>query len=153
MCGSEDETRQNVLHGLMSAWSGGKDSFDETNPARWTEMHPPDTIVVLPDKPRNEAVEAVALFSDHCLDRCVPAVFDKDYSPPIPRPSPDAKIGYQILTGPETVYATLQGPNVKVFDDHINVYIQVLGESLFRKTGKYKGIIRVYWETPPTPIP
>jgi hypothetical protein len=40
---------QHVIHAAESAWSeGGEESPD--NPARWTEIHPPDLIEPLPDR-------------------------------------------------------------------------------------------------------
>ena len=148
-CGSEEQTKINAYRAVLSAWAAGKTVTDPANPARWTEMHPPDTIVVMPQKLQTEAVQVVALFSSNCgLGACASVSLDQDFAPPIPRPSPDAQIGYQLLQGPETNPKRVEESTVDVLDDHIHVRIRVRGESFWGAHGKFKGVIRVFWVTP-----
>jgi hypothetical protein len=111
-------------------------------------MHPPDIIAVLEPKTPTETVKVITLFSSHCgVGACASVSLDEDFAPPIPRPSPDAKIGYQLLQGPETNPNRVEEVKVDVFDDHIHVLIRVRGDSLWGAHGKYKGVLRVFWES------
>jgi hypothetical protein len=51
---------QHVIHAAENAWSEGGEE-DPDNPARWTEIHPPDLIEPLPAQEPSETVIGVAI--------------------------------------------------------------------------------------------
>jgi hypothetical protein len=76
---------EHVIHAAERAWSeGGEDNPD--NPARWTEIHPPDLIEALPARQSEETVRGVAVRRpDGILSRTAKPM-DLSMTPPAPRP-------------------------------------------------------------------
>ena len=60
-------------------WDGDRSDTDENNAARWTEIHPPDVIAILPYKPPAETTRIVLLMSQGNF-----RILDFDMAPPSP---------------------------------------------------------------------
>jgi hypothetical protein len=76
---------QHVIHAAENAWSEGGEE-DPDNPARWTEIHPPDLIEALPDRAPEETVRGVTVRAPQGAFSRSPAPVDLSLSPPGPRP-------------------------------------------------------------------
>jgi hypothetical protein len=145
-------------------WGKGFAADDPRNPARWTEMHPPDTIQVLPPKQRVETLRAVALGVDDGFFTNTEAV-DFFIYPPSSRPSaPNWTLACRESVGPETDLSTLSvgnpartGALIERVDAVVDRYGHTIGgaachiraavtsRSFFRGPGRFKAIYRVFW--------
>jgi hypothetical protein len=132
------------------------------NPSRWTEIHPPDRIEILPYKAPVETVRCAAVVApsgyNWADERSLSFVIDTVG----PRPDPEATLECIELVGPETNVRTISEGNAdhtgaligKVIDSngfgHVHVHVKVRGEGGFRPVyGQFKAIYRVYWQLPP----
>jgi hypothetical protein len=151
-----DEKDTARMNAAKQAWSGGRAEEDENNPARWTEMHPPDIIAVLPDKPQRETLRGVALLSENCaVGTCASASITEDLFPPGPKPTPTSTVHVTELVGPETNFSTIvsgsgnasnNGALVTLLPDRARISISVRGQSLYGAPGKFKALYRVSWK-------
>lgn len=136
------------------------------NPARWTEMHPPDLIErVFPRRAPIETVRCVAIFAASGLFHGETNEIAFDVPAPSPRPSPRAVLGWREIVDPtNTVFHRIKvgnhgasfhntGAQVTVYPDHIHVRVAVQGDRHFAAPGKFKAIYRVFWVLPPAPTP
>jgi hypothetical protein len=144
------EAEENVI---KQDWGyGHNDAADD--PARWTEVHPPDNIVELPDPGHAETLREVAVLAkDDCLLQyaCDTETVDTDIAPPA---ACSSGIDYQELVGQaagETNLATIAagntagtGAQITVFGDHIHVHIAVQGKAPYKALGRFKALYRVY---------
>jgi len=71
------------LNAVKQAWGG--DEYDPRHPARYTEVHPPDKIEVLPPKAPTETLKGVALLARNGLFFGDTERIDIDIFPPVPR--------------------------------------------------------------------
>lgn len=136
------------------------------NPARWTEMHPPDLIErVLPPPAHAQTVYCVAIFAASGLFKAESNEIAFAVPAPSPRPSPRARLGWREMIDPANTVAKRikvgnhgsnfgnTGAQVEVYSDHIHVHIAVEGSTNFGPPGAFKAIYRVFWVEPPTPRP
>jgi hypothetical protein len=127
---------------------------DRDNPARWTELHPPDKIEILdaqgPHYPRYTLKEAAVIappgpFLDPHME-----TLDVDL-----RPStfgcPGQHIAVQELVGSETNFRTivegnprLDGAQITVYQDHVHVHVAVRSNG--DVPGKFKALYRLSWD-------
>jgi hypothetical protein len=133
-------------------WGAGRPDTDINHPGRWTEIHPPDTIRVLPYKEQQEIVKGVAVVARNALIGGEARSLDADIFPPDPRP-PYSKIKVTELVGPETNYRTItegnsrkDGALISVYEDHVHIHVRVQGQPGWGAPGKFKAIYRVRWE-------
>jgi hypothetical protein len=77
---------QHVIHAAESAWSEGGEE-DPDNPARWTEIHPPDLIEPVPEPDPEETVRGVTIRAPEGAFFQSPAPVDLSLSPPGSRPA------------------------------------------------------------------
>jgi len=139
---------------------------DELNPARWTEIHPPDNIFPLSPPPIKEQSFAVALLSEHCLfGPCKEASFAQQLE--LPKPTPGATLRVVELVSQEPA----EGPNngTIVFGNHerdaalnsgakititdlgqtyarVHIEATVRGEGGWGRPGRFKAVYRLVWE-------
>ena len=140
--------------GSVDQWHPGVSSDSEQHYARWTEIHPPDLIQVLPWKEPRVTTRAIALNArpGATPGPVVPSCesVNVDLYPDVSRP-PNTRIAFQELRGPETYWPWGEnadnGSWVTRFDGHINVRAQVCGGPLFGSPGRFKAIYRIWWET------
>ncbi len=153
-----------------SEWSTGLsgqsiDAFDGANPARYTEIHPPDLIGALPDPGRSECLYAIAVVAksgsldpggtDRSITVALPAI------PPLPPalfppPSPGQRVAVREIVGIETHLATitegnadLTGALVVPDSASVTVHVAVHGQAWSGMPGMFKAIYRVSWQDNP----
>jgi hypothetical protein len=150
------ETAQ--VNSVKQTWGGNKAETDPDNVARWTEVHPPDIIVVMKDKNPTETLRGIALAAGNCLLFCGTESIDEDIYPPGPRPSASATFRVKELVGPETNYGTIvegntdkNGAEISYFPDHVHIHAKVQGQIFWGAPGKFKALYRVFWEDKATP--
>jgi hypothetical protein len=132
-------------------WGGNKAPTDPTHPARWTEIHPPDIIKVLPYKEPKETVRGVAVVASNGLVVGETRSLSGDIYPPSPRP-PSSRLEVKEYVGMETNFRTIiegnankNGARIRVYDDRVNIYVKVQGQGGWGAPGKFKAIYRVRW--------
>jgi hypothetical protein len=147
---------QKVFGGESQAYYDSEDA-----PARWTEVHPPDLIVALPDPGHTDTVRGVALFAGGCvIGPCGTQIIDEDLFPPAPCAGSTPTLRYEELVGRasgETVFSSIiegsgtpdqvySGAKIAQSMDHIHVKVAIQGsdEIAGRKDGRFKAIYRVY---------
>lgn len=139
----------------------GFEHNDPNNPARWTEIHPPDLIERI-DPPKwsdglihNEAATCVAEVAEGGYLSGDTNTLDVNIYP-LPKPDPQAKFQwkeYIDYTGGNTISPTLgKGYDVGPNEDHLHVYVPVSGDSSLwggGAWGKFKACYSVFWEPGP----
>lgn len=140
--------------GSVPSWSS-RESSDREHPARWTEIHPPDLVEILPMKRSSVTTRGVALAArvgwlPFGLSNACEAV-DFTMRPEGPRPA-GYFLGYQELRGSETFWPWGQDRNngswITTFDDHIRVRARVCGGAIGGRPGLFKALYRVWWNPP-----
>src|SRR5262249_35118094 len=129
---------------------------DPTNLARWTEIHPPDTIEVIDQREQTEVFRGVAV--------AVPGTFEwrprpqttLDVEIPLPaRPPGDQRLRVQELVGPESDVDLIvdgnsarTGARVTTLADSVRLFLTIEGRrSVFGGSGGYfKALYRIYWQ-------
>jgi hypothetical protein len=136
--------------------------MDPNNPARWTEIHPPDLIErIEPPKDPNGMVHKETV-------RCVAAVAENGYGgtgeinsfysliQAPPRPDPLAQLKYieDIDRTGNTNDRTVSNKDVLVYPHYGYIIVggRVEGEGYLGAYGKFKACYRVFWEPGPPQI-
>jgi len=140
--------------GSVGDWMPGVPSSSPTHYARWTEIHPPDLIEILPSPPPRVTVRGVALAARNSVPgECQEVSFD--LTPDAPRP-PGANIQWQEFRGPETLFppgvsggsgswiTPLTSPGTSGADK-VNIRARVCGQYA-GSPGRFKAIYRVWWQ-------
>jgi hypothetical protein len=139
------------------AWIGSGIELDETDQARWTEIHPPDLIEILPDQQRTEAVFGITVIARSAAISPVAAVKEitVDLRPPGTRPA-HSKCAVQEYVGPETRYASIiegnanhSGAAITLFADRATVHVKVQGDAFQGSSGRFKAVYRLSWVPDP----
>lgn len=150
-------TAQGEFNGTMKRWAGGRPDDAPDNASRYTEMHPPDIIAVLPDKAPEETFRAVAVSAENCLALCGGGEsLTADISPPGPKPSASATVGFtEIVLAGTNLRTITHGNNgssgntaaeVVVGADKITVKVTVRGQEAYGVHGRFAAIYRVFWK-------
>ena len=144
--------------GSVPDWHPGVSSDNAAHFARWTEIHPPDRIEILPAKQPRVTTFAIALAArvaatpGPIVPSCEQVEVDLAPDGDIPRPS-NSFVGWEELRGPECFFPWGEnadnGSWVRVFDDHIRIKARVCGGALGGSPGRFKAIYRVWWEQRP----
>lgn len=137
--------------------------FAPVNPARWTEIHPPDLIEVQPPQKQTEVVRSLLLTGDHGLlsgdtiridDVIFPCPDDPTHpcAPPAPGMTTGvyehvdpATTNFKSITDGENSPQGFLGPKLTLFTDHVEVMAQVHGSSGDGAYGKLNTLFRVLW--------
>jgi hypothetical protein len=139
------------------AWIGSGTEQDETAPARWTEIHPPDLIEILPDQPRTEAVYGITVIARSATLSPVAAVKDLtvDLRPPGTRPA-HTKCAVREFVGPETRFGSIiegnanhSGAAITLFQDRATIHVKVQGDAFQGSSGRFKAVYRLSWVPDP----
>jgi PASTA domain len=141
-------------------WEGAYTEFDEADPPRWTEIHPPDLIETLPSKLRTEAVYGVVAVARAAITNPVgrDQAVTVDLLPPADRPA-HSKAAVQEFVGPETRFGSIvegnadhSGAAITLFPDRAQVHVKVHGDGFAGAPGKFKAVYRLQWvPDPPAP--
>jgi hypothetical protein len=154
--GSEND---DTGEGASRAWGdhilrfGLNPKENKYNPSRWTEIHPPDRVEVLPYKPPRETVRCVAVIARPKLP-AEETTLNIQIPPPAPRPDPRATLECLQIVGPETKWDTvITRPIISKAGDTVHVFATVRGEkgSLISPDiyGQFKAVYRVFWKVGP----
>jgi hypothetical protein len=138
-------------------WEGQLSELDEADPARWTEIHPPDLIELMDDRGRVESVFGVVVVARAALTN--PFGHDQavtvDLRPPAPRP-PDTIAAIVEFVGPETRFGSIvegnptrSGAAIALFDDRAQVHVKVHADGAAGAPGKFKAVYRMSWAPDP----
>lgn len=155
--GCPGESDQNVV---KKVWAAGHDYDDPKNLTRWTEIHPPDIIVVL-HKDKKETVRGIVVTSPSCLFFCSAEGVRLLVTPPVTRPSPKHHILVREFIGPGTIPTTItlgdpvtHGANIYINPSNpveALIEVAVKGERRYQSPGKFEAIYRVSWTDAPMP--
>jgi hypothetical protein len=139
-------------NGGPNQWQEGYGEHDELNPARWTEIHPPDIIQKIPDPGYAVGLYSVAVIASAGLfdfggkDQSCTATF-----PAPPNPQSNVPLTVQEIVGPETVLstitegnATLTGAQIAIDANSVTVHVAVHGDWNGQQ-GQFKAIYLVKW--------
>lgn len=143
-------------HGVgPGAWQLGLPEHDQFNPARWTEIHPPDLVQRISDPGQSVLMYGMAVIASA-------GPFDlggKDQSctatlPAPPRPAaPNAKLVVREFVGPETNITSIRDGNstntgaaITIGPDSATVHIAVHGEPFGGTNGQFKGVYLLSWQ-------
>lgn len=134
---------------------------DPNNPARWTEMHPPDAIVPLPGNPDGDGYmgRAIALVASNGLFYGDASLFDQTFdAPPPPTNRPYTHLEVQEMVGPESNLSTIipgtgnstnTGARIDVLPSasgtQVRLRIAVQGQGGYGIPGKFKAIYIIKW--------
>jgi hypothetical protein len=151
-----------TINDAVELWATGLGN-NEDDQARWTEIHPPDWIEVLPapgaQTLRGVVVAAPGTFPWHAR---IESVLDIDIPAP-PKPAPDSVLRFREIVGPETDTGTIMEGNATLTGaaitqttnpDGIRVHVKVGGRRSFigGDEGKFRALYWLSWDAPgPTP--
>jgi hypothetical protein len=139
-------------------WAGNRPDNDPTNWARWTEMHPPDIIAVLPAKAHTLTFRSVAVSAENCLvGPCETTTLDVDIAAPQPKPAAATNVGFSEEVVPSTNYQTItdghrnaaggfDGATVTTTATGIHVHVAVQGQPGYGAHGRFGAFYRVSWK-------
>jgi hypothetical protein len=120
------------------------------HPARYNEIHSPDTFEVLPPKQRTETVRCVAVVAQDHLFGGDKEELQAEIRPPA-RPSRWHVLSHRKQIGPATAASTVLLDEDTPLADRVRVHARVQAGSLPGQSGRYFAIHRVGWRglTPP----
>lgn len=137
-------------------WGGNRADTDPDNAARWTEMHPPDIIAVLPMKQHVSTLTAVAVSAENCVLGCEVSRLDVDIpAPPKPAGATTVTFTEQVLSstnfstiieGHKNASGQFDGSTVTTTPTGIHVHVAVQGQSAFAAHGRFGAFYRVRWQ-------
>jgi hypothetical protein len=146
-----------VWEGSVLDWAPGLSPDNPAHPARWTELHPPNRIEVLPNPPpprvtvKGLALAArVAATPGPIVPSCESQEFDMVPDPEVFRPA-NSVVAYEELRGsyPDVYFPWREnrdnGSWITTFSDHIHVKAKVCGGAIFGSPGRFKALYRVWW--------
>jgi hypothetical protein len=137
---------QHVIHAAESSWSeGGEESPD--NPARWTEIHPPDLIEPLPDRAPEETVRGVTVHPPEGAFSRSSAPMDLTLAPPGPRPvwARGIAVRETILDAPleSSFQRSLAACRLEEARDGVRIHVDLKSSG----AEKFAAIFRVAWSS------
>lgn len=138
-------------------WAGAHASADPDNPARWTEMHPPDIIALLGMKPPNKVLRSVAISAENCaVGSCEKTTLDVDIPAPA-KPAGATTVMFREQVLPSTNFRTItdghsngaggfDGATVTTTATGIKVHVAVEGQALFGAPGRFGALYTIWWQ-------
>jgi hypothetical protein len=150
------------MNEALKMWGEYRPDEDSANQARWTEMHPPDIIAILPQKPHTTTLRGVLVSAGHCLiGPCETTTLDANIDAPQPKPQGAPRVIFREQVIPLTNFATVRdghrdaagnfdGATLTVTGTGIHVHVVVQGQSLNKAPGRFAALYRVSW-APPAP--
>ena len=144
----------------MTIWQAAEAHTSPSNPARWTEIHPPDAIQRVADldpadqsTPGTSNLIGVAVVCESSLISPV-EVFNEvttDLRPTAPRPA-GTVAHVEEYVGPETRFDSIvegndarDGASITMYPDRVTVHVKVRGEPFHGAPGKFKAVYRLSW--------
>jgi hypothetical protein len=150
------------VNDAIELWATGLGN-NEDDQARWTEIHPPDWIEVLP-APGSQRLRGVVVAAPGTFPwrARVESVLDVDILAP-PKPAPNSVLHFREIVGPETDTGTIIEGNATLTGAAITqtanpagirVHVKVGGRRSFvgGDEGKFRALYWLSWDAPgPTP--
>jgi hypothetical protein len=127
-------------------WNTGGDAHTGGGPARWTELHPPDIIEVLPDMPRRSMTYGLLVYASNGAFSGESRSLDVRLDHP-PEWAP-VRIDELVLPGtnPGTITdgnATRTGARLTREASAVHVQVTVQGEAGWGRPGKFAALYRI----------
>lgn len=151
--------RGDLFGGASWAWAAGRDSSAADNPARRTEIHPPDMIGRLTPRGRLETFRGVAVVAGNGVFEGPSTTLDAEIpAPPKPPPRPDYEWRLRVVEelGSETNPGTVKEHDLQLGATAAHLHVVVERTGIRGTPGKFKAIYRLYWEehwiAPPPPL-
>jgi len=136
-------------------WEAGHDPLGADDPARWTEMHPPDLIEILPPKQQSVFLTGIAVVAHTgALDTSgVDNEITATFAPRSARP-PHMRMAIEEHVGSETNYRTItegndakSGAQITLTEGGATVHVKVHGAPFSGVPGKFKAVYKMWWES------
>jgi hypothetical protein len=151
-----------TINDAIELWKTGLGN-NQDDQARWTEVHPPDWIDVLP-APGSQVLNGVVVAAPGTFPwrARIESVLDVDILAP-PKPAPNSVLNFREIVGPETDLGTIMEGNATLTGaaitqitnpDGIRVHVKVGGRRSFvgGDPGKFRALYWLSWDAPgPTP--
>jgi hypothetical protein len=153
-----------TINDALELWATGLGN-NEDDQARWTEVHPPDWIEVLP-APKPQVLRGVVVAAPGTFPwrARIESALDVDILAP-PKPAdPNSVLRFREIVGPETDAGTIIEGNTTLTGaaitqitnpDGIHVHVKVGGRRSFvgGDEGKFRALYWLSWDAPgPTPL-
>ena len=139
-----------MVYGTQNFWSQGGE-HNPSNPARWTEIHPPDSIEVLPAKPMLETLRGIAVGVEPGFFFPRAQTFEFRIAPPGPRPSPEATIEVREVVlsrsgGAESTEGRVSAISTDAAEARVAIHLRsgVRGQG----PARFAALYRVFWKDP-----
>jgi hypothetical protein len=164
---SADKQKMVALNVLQQDWAGGRSDDDLNNPARWTEIHPPDIIAILdsPSSPQlpTETFRGVTVIATNCAFGCSQTL-DTDITPPTAKPGSTGTINVKEIVNPATNATTIvdgvvngkllncpansialnaTGACVTINPGSVHIHVKVQQAGVSQVPGKFMALYRV----------
>jgi len=151
-----------TINDAIELWATGLGN-NQDDQARWTEIHPPDWIEVLP-APGSQVLRGVVVAAPGTYPwrTQIESVLDVDILAP-PKPAPNSVLHFREIVGPETDLGTIIEGNATLTGaaitqttnpDGIRVHVKVGGRRSLvgGAPGKFRALYWLSWDAPgPTP--
>jgi hypothetical protein len=155
-CDADNATEQRLA---LVRWGGNRNDDDSTNQARWTEMHPPDIIAILPQKARTNTFRSVAVSAENCLvGPCEKTILDFAIDAPQFKPTNANGIVFREEVIPATNFRTItegksntasgfDGATITETPTGVLIHVAVQGQPGYGAHGRFGALYRVSWKT------
>jgi hypothetical protein len=156
-----DEPHTDGNNPAGEAWQASADRYGQGNPARWSEMHPPDLVQKNPDgspPPRTSWLRGVAVVvTSGILDtggqdrELTTAIFPQTMGVRV-SPTEWSKLSVQEFVGPETRFGSIiegneakTGAAIRLLRDQASVHVKVHADAFAGAPGKFKAVYLMRW--------
>ena len=136
-------------------WQGEYNTYAEANPPRWTEIHPPDSIVVdTTDSSRDSLIGVAVVARTGPLDsNPITRTLDVTITCPVLAPTPTATLTVKEWVLPDTYgpsiingNATRTGALVEILGNgEFRLMVEVQGDNYQGSAGRFAAIYRMSW--------
>jgi Protein of unknown function (DUF3892) len=160
---SNDKNFPATVNNAIELWKAGLGN-NENDDARWTEVHPPDLIEVIPS-PAPQVLRGVVVAAPGTYPwrAQIESTLDVDIPAP-PKPASGSVLHFREIVGPETDIgtiiegdATLTGAAITqtTNPDGIHVHVKVGGRrsAIGGTPGKFRALYWLSWDEPAPPPP
>jgi hypothetical protein len=144
---SEAQIRQGANNAAKWMWMESISDSDPGNPARWNEIHSPDFIEVQRDDPgQRRRLYQVAVCAQNGLFSGDTERLTVALTAPA-APGPTSRLRHRVHPTRWTRISSVKtGPTVTATGDHVTVDVSVQGDGGMESSGKFAGIIELWWE-------
>ncbi len=171
---SLDTPAKKAMNSAVGLWHNANRANYPDDPARWTEIHPPDYIELLwsPDPnvvdshgfvPPGQVLRGVAVIAPGTTaGKAAPTcTLDTTIMAP-PRPAANAVLRYREIVGPESTLGWLTEANASntgaqiallPAGDGIHIRVTVKGDNVLGRSAMFRALYWLYWDVQPAPRP